>query len=75
MDTAGDGFFAIFDETTGAIRAALDIRKAVRPLGVARRSGVHLGHCWKADEECAGADVYSRATSRERREPWRDPDL
>jgi class 3 adenylate cyclase len=58
MDTAGDGFFAIFDETTDAIRAALDIRKAVRPLGVELRSGVHLGHCWQADEKCAGADVH-----------------
>ena len=22
------------------------------------RSGVHLGHCWNADEKCAGADVH-----------------
>ena len=58
MDTAGDGFFAIFDEIPGALRSALDIRGAVQPLGLELRSGVHLGHCWKADEKCAGADVH-----------------
>jgi class 3 adenylate cyclase len=58
MDTAGDGFFAIFDEIGDAIRCALDIYESVRPLRVELRSGVHLGHCWKADEKCAGADVH-----------------
>jgi len=58
MDTAGDGFFAIFDESGDAIRCALDIRESVRPLGVELRSGIHLGHCWKANEKCAGADVH-----------------
>ncbi len=58
MDTAGDGFFAIFDETGDAIRCALDIGGSVRELGFELRSGVHLGHCWKADEKCAGVDVH-----------------
>ncbi|HET6480333.1 MAG TPA: adenylate/guanylate cyclase domain-containing protein [Actinoplanes sp.] len=58
MDTAGDGFFAIFDETDDAIRGALDIRESVRPLGLELRAGVHLGHCWKAGAKCAGADVH-----------------
>jgi class 3 adenylate cyclase len=58
MDTAGDGVFAIFDETDDAIRCALDIREAVRPLGLELRAGVHLGHCWSADAKCVGADVH-----------------
>ena len=58
MDTAGDGVFAIFDETDDAIRCALDIREAVRPLGLELRAGVHLGHCWNADAKCVGADVH-----------------
>lgn len=58
MDTAGDGFFAIFDETADAVRCALEIRLAARRLGLELRSGVHLGHCWQADEKCAGADVH-----------------
>ena len=58
MDTAGDGFFAIFDEAGDAIRCALDLRASVRLLGLELRSGVHLGHCWEAEEKCAGVDVH-----------------
>jgi class 3 adenylate cyclase len=58
MDTAGDGFFAIFDEAEDAIQCALDIRLAARSLGLELRSGIHLGHCWLADAKCAGTDVH-----------------
>lgn len=58
MDTAGDGCFAIFDETADAIHCALELGDSVQPLGFELRSGVHLGNCWKADEKCAGADVH-----------------
>ena len=58
MDTAGDGFFAIFDEAADAIHCALDIRLSAGRLGLELRSGVHVGHCWKADEKCSGADVH-----------------
>ena len=58
MDTAGDGFFAIFDESPDAIRCALDLRPSCGRLGLELRSGVHLGHCWGADEKCAGVDVH-----------------
>ena len=58
MDSAGDGFFAIFDETTDAIRCAIAIRRAAARLGLEVRSGIHAGHCWKADAKCAGADVH-----------------
>ena len=58
MDTAGDGFFAIFDDAADAIRCARAIRLAAGRHGLELRAGVHLGHCWKADEKCAGADVH-----------------
>ena len=58
MDTAGDGFFAIFDDPADAIRCALDLRARAAPLGLGLRSGVHLGHCWTASGKCAGADVH-----------------
>jgi class 3 adenylate cyclase len=58
MDMPGDGFFAIFDVAVDAIHCALDIRPAARRLGLELRSGIHLGHCWLADEKCAGADVH-----------------
>jgi class 3 adenylate cyclase len=58
MDTAGDGFFAIFDETADAVRCALDLCSSAGRLALELRAGVHLGHCWTADEKCAGADVH-----------------
>jgi len=58
MDTAGDGFFAVFDEAVDAVHSALEIRLAARRLGLELRAGIHLGHCWIADEKCAGADVH-----------------
>ena len=58
MDTAGDGVFAIFDCSGDAVSAALEIHQSVRALGLELRSGIHIGHCWEADERCAGADVH-----------------
>jgi len=58
MDTAGDGFFAVFDEVEDAIRCALDIRLRALRLGLDVRSGIHFGHCWLADAKCAGSDVH-----------------
>ena len=69
MDTAGDGFFAIFDEAADAIRGALEIRRSAGQLVLELRSGVHLGHCWKADDKCAGADVHVGARLAEAARP------
>ncbi|MGH3134184.1 MAG: adenylate/guanylate cyclase domain-containing protein [Gaiellaceae bacterium] len=43
VDTAGDGFLAAFDGPARAIRCALAIRDALRPLGLDVRAGVHTG--------------------------------
>jgi pimeloyl-ACP methyl ester carboxylesterase len=43
VDTAGDGFFALFDGPTRAVKAALSIRAAVQELGLEMRAGVHTG--------------------------------
>jgi class 3 adenylate cyclase len=43
IDTAGDGFFAIFDGTARAIRCALAIQNAVQSLGLEMRAGLHTG--------------------------------
>ena len=68
MDSAGDGFFAIFDDTVDAIRCAVVLRLAAGRLGLELRSGIHVGHCWSADAKCAGADVHvgARIASRAR---------
>ena len=57
MDTAGDGFFAIFDGPARAIRCALAINEAVKSLNVAVRSGVHTGEVEKLEEKVAGIAV------------------
>jgi class 3 adenylate cyclase len=43
IDTAGDGFLALFDGPARAIRCALAIVEALGPLGLSVRSGVHTG--------------------------------
>jgi class 3 adenylate cyclase len=43
VDTAGDGFFAVFDGPARAVRASIAIVEAVRALGLELRAGVHTG--------------------------------
>jgi pimeloyl-ACP methyl ester carboxylesterase len=43
IDTAGDGFLALFDGPARAIRCALAIRDALSGLGLEVRAGVHTG--------------------------------
>jgi len=43
IDTAGDGFLALFDGPTSAIRCAVAIRDALGSLGLGVRAGVHTG--------------------------------
>jgi class 3 adenylate cyclase len=43
VDTAGDGFLAVFDGPARAIRAGLAIRDALGRLGLEVRAGIHTG--------------------------------
>jgi class 3 adenylate cyclase len=43
IDTAGDGFFALFEGPTSAIRCAFAVRDSLRRLGLDVRAGVHTG--------------------------------
>jgi class 3 adenylate cyclase len=43
IDTAGDGFFALFDGPARAIRCALAAREATAALGLEVRAGIHTG--------------------------------
>lgn len=58
MDTAGDGFFAIFTDVRAALSAAAAIREALRPLGLAVRLGVHTGDCYVVDDKCTGLAIH-----------------
>jgi class 3 adenylate cyclase len=43
IDTAGDGFLALFDGPARAVRCGLAVRDALRDLGLGVRAGVHTG--------------------------------
>jgi class 3 adenylate cyclase len=57
QDTAGDGFYIVFDGPARAIECARDIVADLRPLGIEIRAGVHTGECETADGKCAGLAV------------------
>jgi len=52
VKTVGDGFLATFDGPQRAIKCAVAVREAVRPLGLEVRAGLHTGEC-----EIRGTDV------------------
>jgi class 3 adenylate cyclase len=58
IDTAGDGFLATFDGPARAVRSALAIRDAVRPLGIEIRVGVHTGEVELSGEKVSGIAVH-----------------
>jgi class 3 adenylate cyclase len=58
QDTAGDGFFATFDEPARALSCAASIVVAVQQLGVDVRAGVHTGECEEIDGKLGGIAVH-----------------
>ena len=56
-DTAGDGFYAVFDGPARAIRCALEVAERVRALGIEVRAGVHTGECELIEGKCGGLSV------------------
>ncbi len=61
VDTAGDGFFAVFDGPARAIRCAHAIQSALVDLGLGVRSGVHTGECELVGGKPAGIAVHTGA--------------
>jgi len=61
VDNAGDGFLATFDGPARAIRSAVAIRDAVRPLGLEIRAGLHTGECEQLGDRVAGIAVHTGA--------------
>jgi class 3 adenylate cyclase len=58
VGTQGDGFLATYDGPARAITAAGSIRAALRPLGIAVRSGVHTGEIEVVGDDVAGLAVH-----------------
>jgi class 3 adenylate cyclase len=61
LDTAGDGFFAVFDGPARAVRAAAAIVRAVKTIGLNVRAGLHTGECEVSDGKVTGIAVSTGA--------------
>ena len=71
MDTAGDGFYAVFDGPARAIRCASTIIRSVAGLGIEVRVGVHTGECEVIDGKYGGVAVATGARIAALAEPSR----
>lgn len=58
LDTAGDGFLAIFDGPARAIRCGRAIAETMPQLGLKVRVGLHAGECELVDGKVAGIAVH-----------------
>src|SRR3990172_5669518 len=54
IDTAGDGFFAIFDAPAAAVDCVLVAAQQVHTLGIEIRAGVHVGEVEQAGAKVTG---------------------
>ena len=58
VDTAGDGFLATFDGPARGVRCAQAIVKAIQPLGIEIRAGLHTGEIALDGDEVQGIAVH-----------------
>ena len=61
VNTTGDGFVAMFDIPSAAVRAALAILDATSAAGFALRAGIHTGECERRGDDLAGMAVHIAA--------------
>jgi YVTN family beta-propeller protein len=69
IDTAGDGFFAAFDQPAQALRAAEAIVAETSQLGLTLRAGVHTGECEMIGRKVGGIAVHIAARVMAAAEP------
>lgn len=58
VDVAGDGFLATFDGPARAVRFAMAVAEAVKPLALQIRAGVHTGEVELVGEDVRGIAVH-----------------
>ncbi len=58
IDTAGDGFFAIFDQPTDAIECALAASGELHRLDIDIRAGIHMGEVELIGDKVSGIAVH-----------------
>jgi class 3 adenylate cyclase/pimeloyl-ACP methyl ester carboxylesterase len=61
VDTAGDGFFTVFDGPARALRCAAEIRDQAAEIGLALRLGLHTGEVRVHGHEVTGMAVHVAA--------------
>lgn len=61
IKTTGDGFLAIFDSATRAVRCAAAMTRAARALDLPIRVGVHTGEVEFAGDDARGIAVHTAA--------------
>ena len=61
IDTAGDGFLTMFDGAARAVQSALEIRAAVRGIGLDIRAGIHTGEVEVVPGGIRGLAVHETA--------------
>ena len=59
--TTGDGFLAVFDGATRAVRCGMAMVRSARTLGLSIRVGVHTGEVEFIGEEARGLAVHAAA--------------
>ncbi len=61
VDTAGDGFFAVFEGPADAVRCAFFAAREVQELGLDIRAGVHFGEIEMSGNDAHGIVVHTGA--------------
>jgi len=61
IDTAGDGFFAVFEGPADAVRCAFVAVRRVQDLGLDIRAAVHFGEIERAGDQAHGIVVHTGA--------------
>jgi class 3 adenylate cyclase len=61
LDTAGDGFVALFDGAAKAVRAALLMDPSLADLGIRLRAGIHTGEVEIVGGRARGVAVHTAA--------------
>jgi class 3 adenylate cyclase len=69
VDSAGDGFLATFATPTQAVRCAERLHRAMEPVGVRLRIGIHCGEVEVREHNLAGVAIHLAARVQAKAEP------